>query len=148
MIRRCLAPDVVLVSPLTDRFRFEGLEQVHEVLSAALGVIESVTFHTQVGDGSTRALFAHARVGGIEMEEAQLLRIGPSGIEEITLFIRPLPAATALLSALGPALAARAHRVVLSRALGAATLPLHLGARLGDAAVVPLAAPDRMRPAR
>ena len=36
---RCLASDVVLISPLTERFRFTGRDQVTDVLTAAFTVL-------------------------------------------------------------------------------------------------------------
>ncbi|UOY02064.1 nuclear transport factor 2 family protein [Blastococcus sp. PRF04-17] len=141
----CLAPDVVLVSPLTERFRFTGRDEVAEVLTAAFGVLDDIRFHTELRDGSAVALYARAHVGREELEEAQLLRLDAQGlIGELTLFVRPLPAVTGLMSALGPALARNGGRRGLAAFLGAATGPLHAMARFGERRVVPLADPGRV----
>src|SRR3712207_6432234 len=76
---RCLAPDVVLISPLTERFRFTGRDQVTDVLTAAFTVLSDIRFHTEVREGGTVALFARARIGRQDMEEAQLLRLDDDG---------------------------------------------------------------------
>jgi hypothetical protein len=81
-------------------------------------------------------------VRGIALEEAQLLTPDADGrIRGITLFVRPMPAATALMRALGPELARRQGRRGLAGFLVANTAPLHAMVRFGDRRVVPLAAP-------
>src|SRR5690348_16278624 len=80
-----LADAVVVISALAAQFRFHGREQVTAVLRAAFGVITEIRFHTEVGDAGTRALFYHAKVGDLAIEEAQLLRLDAHGlIEELT----------------------------------------------------------------
>jgi ketosteroid isomerase-like protein len=75
----CLADDVVLISPLTAQFRFHGREQIRPVLVTAFEVFRNLRYHTEVGDGDTRAVFFHAKVGRDEVEEAQLLRLDAEG---------------------------------------------------------------------
>jgi len=141
---RCLAEDVVVISPLTAQFRFRGRDQVTEMLVAALEVITGIRFHTAVGTGDTRALFYRARAGREEVEEAQLLRLDPAGlIHELTLFGRPLPALTAIMADIGPRLLRRQGRPGLARFVGVATRPLAVITRLGERRLVPLADPDR-----
>ena len=140
----CLAPDAVLISPLTAQFRFRGRDQVRDVLAAGFQVIHGITWHTEVRDGGTVALFYRATSRGIEVEEAQLLRLDDAGlIGELTLFGRPLPALTAVMSAIGPEIARRQGRRGLAAFLRVNTAPLHAMVRLGDRRVVPLAAPRR-----
>lgn len=140
----CLHQDVTLISPLTDQFRFQGQEQVRGLLQAAFTAVSGIHFHTEVRQGSTVALFYRARVGDQEMEEAQLLRLDEGGqVREITLFIRTLPALTALMSALGPELARKRGNRPLAALLTVSTAPLHAMTRLGDRSIVPLAAPGR-----
>ncbi|HEY0814395.1 MAG TPA: nuclear transport factor 2 family protein [Pseudonocardia sp.] len=140
----CLAADVQLVSPLTEQFRFRGRAQVGAVLAAGLGAISDIAYHTELHDPAKRtcALFYRARIGSTMLEESQLLRLDPAGlISELTLFVRPLPALTALMSALGPALARQDGRPGLAVGLAAATAPLHAATAMGDRFLVPRAAP-------
>lgn len=138
----CLAAEVELVSPLTEQFRFQGADQVRGLLHAVFAAVDGIHFHTRLGAGSTRAVFYRARLGGQTLEEAQLLRLDDSGLlREITLFTRPLPAVTALMSALGPPLARQQGRPYLAALLAASTAPLRALTRAGDQHVVPLAAP-------
>jgi hypothetical protein len=139
---KCLSDDVVLVSPLTEQFEFHGRDAVRELLTVAFTAIEGIEYRTQSEGDGTWALSYTARVRGLALEEAQLLRLDDHGlIREITLFVRPLPAATALMSALGPEIARRQGRRGLARFLAANTAPLHAMVRFGDRRVVPLAAP-------
>jgi len=124
-----------------------GREQVRELLHAAFAVIDDIQFHTRVGVGETQAVFYRGHLGQQVLEEAQLLRLDSAGlIREITLFLRPLPALTGLMSTLGPALARQQDRPGLARFLAASTAPLHVLTRLGEHHVVPLAAPPATTP--
>src|ERR1700757_2218511 len=76
----CLADNVVLISPLTAQFTFDGRDRVGDVMIAGFQVIDDIHFHTEVGDGRTRALFYNARCGRQALEEAQLLRLNHDGL--------------------------------------------------------------------
>jgi hypothetical protein len=142
----CLAPDVEVVSPLTAQFRFRGQAQVADMLASAFEVIHEIRFHTEVGDGDTRALFYHGRVGRQAVEEAQLLRLDADGlIREITLFGRPLPALTEVMAGIGPRLLRRQGQPVLARFVTVATAPLNAMTRMGERILLPWADPDRRR---
>ncbi|WP_084958372.1 nuclear transport factor 2 family protein [Thermoactinospora rubra] len=139
LLTTTLAPDAVLRSPLSSRARFHGARQVEEVLSAALSVVSDVRYHTDVGDERTRMLAATGRLDGTELEESVLLRLDEQArIAELTLWVRPLPALTKLMAALGPALARRKGRPALARLLGPLTAPLVLATDLGDRRLVPV----------
>jgi hypothetical protein len=140
----CLSEDVVLISPLTARFRFKGQAQLNDVMVAALEVISDIRYHTDVGDSGTRALFYTGRVGDIDVEEAQLLRLDPEGrIREITLFGRPLPALTAVMAGMGPRLLRRQGKANLAPVVTAAIAPLAFLTKLGERRLVPLGDPNR-----
>lgn len=141
-----LAPDVVMVSPLTDSFRFEGRAEVVEILTEALGALEEIEYE-RVEQTSTGALLtARARLGGIDLHEAQLLDLDEHGdIAGITIFLRPLPAATRLLEALGPRIVRRQGRRGVAALLTVAGGFLHRVAASGDRRFLPLAAPPRVR---
>jgi hypothetical protein len=140
----CLAEDVELISPITGQFTFQGRAQVGQVVRAAFKVISGIRFHTEVGDGATRALFYRGRCAGQVMEEAQLLRLDTDGrICALTLFSRPLPGVTAVMREIGPELARMRGRPALAVILQAATLPLHAMTVTGERRVAPLADPHR-----
>lgn len=140
----CLAGDAVLISPLTARFTFQGRDQVADVLAAAFEVIQQVRFHTEVGDGQTRALFYHGACDGQAFEEAQLLRLDDGGlISELTFFGRPLPGVTAVMRRIGPAILRRQGRGRFASVIGLAAGPLHGLTSSGERYLMPLAAPGR-----
>lgn len=139
----CLATDVQLVSPLTAAFRFTGREQVTDMLRAAFTVIDNISYHTEIGDDATRALFYCGRCRGQDFEEAQLLRFDDLGhIQELTLFGRPLPGMTAVLRGIGPQLL-RKKRPLLARIVGFAATPLDALSRTGERRLLPLGDPNR-----
>jgi hypothetical protein len=147
LVRQCLAPDVVMISPLTGAFRFRGPDELCEVLEAAWdGVIVNLRWHTEVGDGDTRALFFHAEAGGQQVEEAQLLRFDENGLlRELTLFGRPLPGLTAVMTGIAGPLLRRQKRPLAGRLIGAATAPLAVLTKVGERRIVPLADPAKAK---
>ncbi|WP_454860016.1 nuclear transport factor 2 family protein [Promicromonospora soli] len=145
----CLSPDVVLSSPLTDQFRLEGSGQLRDFLAEAFIAIEGIRFHTQTGQDDTYALVYRARVAGQPFEEAQLLGFDDEArIAEITLFGRPMPALTALMTTLGPKLARKEGRRGLATLLRASAAPIHAMVTFGDRSVVPRTRPGAGQRAR
>lgn len=146
LLRRCLAADVVLISPLTAAFRFRGPDELCDVFASAWEVLTDLRFHTGVGDDETRALFFHATADGQAVEEAQLLRFDGDGlITEVTLYGRPLPGVTAVMTGIAGPLLRRQGRPLMGRVLTAATAPLALLTRVGERRIVPLADPAKAR---
>ena len=140
----CLSPDVVLNSPLTERFSLEGSEELGDFLSEAFTAIEEIRFHTEIGQGDSYALAYRARVGTQPFEEVQLLKFDDAGrISEISLYGRPMPALTALMITLGPKLARRQGRRGLAALLRATSAPVHSMVSFGDRHVVPRTQPRK-----
>lgn len=138
----CLSPDIVLSSPLTDQFRLEGTDQLRDFLTEAFKAVEHIRFHTETGQDDTYALVYRAHVAGQPFEEAQLLRLDDEArISEITLFGRPMPALTALMTTLGPALARQQGRRGLATLLRVSAAPIHAMVTSGDRSVVPRTQP-------
>ncbi|MET7946582.1 hypothetical protein [Micromonospora sp. NPDC005324] len=133
-----LSPEVTLLSPITEQFAF----QVRNLLEVALAAIDGITYTDQVAEGRTVALFYEAHVGGRRLYEAQRLRLDADGlIAEITLFVRPLPALTQLMTKLGPELARRNKQPGLARLIPLAAGMLHSMANTGEQQIMPRAAP-------
>jgi hypothetical protein len=139
-----MSSEVELISPLTDRFRFHGREQLRDLLTAAFTTIADIRYHTELGDEQTRSLFYYGRIGDDDFEEAQLIRLDDAGlIRQITLFGRPLPAVTGLMRALGPKLATQQGRRGAAAIIRVSAAPLDGMTHTGDRNVVPLADPNR-----
>ena len=138
----CLSRDVVLSSPLTEQFRYEGSDQLRSFLTSAFAAVKDVRYHTQTGEGDAYALVYRARVGSQSFEEVQLLRLDDEArIKEITLFGRPMPALTALMTTLGPELARQQGRRGLAALMRASTMPIHAMVTFGDRSMVPKTRP-------
>jgi len=106
-----LADDVVLHSPITGSFRFEGREEVLALLRLVREAFEDLRPVAEFGDGDTRALMFDARIGRQKIQGVDVLRFDEAGrVREFRVFIRPLPGLTALAAALAPAVAAPAGR--------------------------------------
>jgi hypothetical protein len=134
-----LADDVVFRSPLSATASFRGKDRVRELFSAVFGVLSELRYHSDLGDQRTRMLTATARLGRQELHEAALISLDEDGlVKEITMWVRPLPALTALMAAIGPRLARATGRPGLPLLVGAAVKPLAAMTRLGDRTLVPL----------
>ncbi len=137
-----LSPDVTLVSPITDQFTFRGHRQVGNLLEVALAAIDDLTYTDQVAEGRTVALFYEARIGATRLCEAQRLRLDATGlISEITLYVRPLPALTLLMTRLGPELARRNGQTGMARLIPLAGGMMHSMANTGEVRIMPKVAP-------
>ena len=138
-----LADDVVVHSPLTDRFTFNGKADVRRLFETAYERFDGLAYDTAIGEGRQRVLIGSGRAGGERFEETLLLTLDDQDkITEITLFIRPLPGLTAVMAALGPALARRNGRSrMTANVLRAMTAPLAAITRSGDRMGIKLALP-------
>lgn len=141
---RQLAPDVVLVSPLTDRFRFVGPEQVMAVFASAFALLDDIEIAGVTGAGQDWVLHGTNTLEGANLEEIQWLHLDEEGrIDRITLFIRPAPALLGLFARIGPQLV---RRGVLPSAAGIASVslrPVAAGLRLVETHVMPRLGPRR-----
>jgi ketosteroid isomerase-like protein len=136
-----LSPQVVLHSPITRRFRFEGHQQVRPLLGDILDMLEKEEWTGELSNGDLTALVADTRIAGNELRQVVLLRFDSDGrIGEITVYMRPLPAVAGLAAALGPRLARRKGRV-RGALVGAFIRPLAAVIRFADRAGAPLARP-------
>jgi SnoaL-like protein len=143
-----IADDVVVHSPLTDRADFRGRAQVRALFEVVYTALGDLTYHTEVGDERTRALFGTGTAGRQRIDASLLLRLDDHAkITEITLYIRPLPGLTAVMAALGPPLARRYGRSRGVAALVSAMVrPLVAATKFGDRVGIPLALPKSGAP--
>jgi hypothetical protein len=144
-----LANDVIIRSPITERIRFEGIDQAQDLFTRVFDCISDIRFYDVVGSGTDhQVIFWRGRVGSTPLEEANLLRLNADGqISEMTVFMRAIPGLLQLVSVLAPSLASRHGRVraTLLRAQLAVISAIYrlgepLALRLAHAGV---AAPDR-----
>src|SRR3954463_12083792 len=106
-MREAMTPDVVLNSPILST-PFVGREAVLELFEVITETLEDVRYTVDMRDGDVIFYSWHTRVRGVEMQGADILRLGDGGrIVEFTVFFRPLKGITVLASALGKGLARR-----------------------------------------
>jgi limonene-1,2-epoxide hydrolase len=96
-----LAPGVTFWSPVTFK-PFEGRDAVAMVLGAVVQVLQDFRYVQELAGDDALALVFEARVGERELTGVDLLRFDANGlIEDFTVMVRPLSAATALRDAMG-----------------------------------------------
>ena len=137
----CMRDDVVLKSPITDRFTFAGKVQMRDLLHDVHAVIADPVYREDAGDDRTRLLVLSGRVGRQRFDEALLVTLDEDGlIARMELFVRPLPGLTAVAAALGPRVARRRGR---ARALAVRVMiaPLAFMSARGEGVASKLASP-------
>lgn len=98
----CLAPDVTFNSPVAHT-PFEGKELVGQVLLAVSETFEDFEYTDEFQTGNTHALIFRARVGDMQLQGLDLLRLDDDGlIQEFTVMVRPASGLMALGQAMGP----------------------------------------------
>ena len=107
----CFSSDIVIRSPITQRIRFEGIEQASDLFRRLFKIIRDIRFYETIGEGQqSQVIFWRGRVGRQYLEEANLLRLDEDGrIKEMTVFMRPVPGLLALAVGLASSLAGRKH---------------------------------------
>jgi len=146
----CFAPDIVICSPITQRVRFEGIEQASDLFRQVFRAISDIRFYETIGDDHSQVVFWRGRVRRSYIEEANLLRFDERGlVKEMTVFMRPVPGLLALAVELASSLAGRRSslRRIMVRLMIA---PIATIFRLGEPAIVALTAagvpvPERER---
>ncbi len=103
-----LARDVELHSPLTERVRFAGRDEVTAMHRDIFAVFEELETGEPLARDDTRSFTFSARVRGVELNAVVLAEFNEDAqIADLTLFGRPLPATAALFAALPPRVSAR-----------------------------------------
>jgi ketosteroid isomerase-like protein len=129
------APDVVLHSPLISA-TFEGRDEVGFVFRAlAPEYLFRDDFHytAELAEGDTVVLAFRGILRGQDVEGIDLLRLDAAGkIRDITVFLRPLPGATAVAQFLSPRIVGRGNRAKAA-IVGLGVRPLSALSRLFDA---------------
>jgi SnoaL-like domain len=129
------APHVVLHSPLISE-PFEGLEDVgflFRLLADEYLFTDDFRYTAELAEGDTLVLAFKGTLKGVEVEGVDLFRLDPDGkINDITVFLRPLPGTAAVAKFLTPRVAGRGNRFKGAMA-GLGARPLSAMARLFDA---------------
>jgi SnoaL-like domain len=107
-VAELLAPDVVFHSPITERIRFEGKEEVAALHRDIFAVLEDIDTTEPLALGDLRSFSFRARVRGVELEAMNLVRFNEQAqIVDYKVLVRPLPGLATLFAALPPRVSAR-----------------------------------------
>jgi SnoaL-like domain len=137
----CLRPDVVLTSPITHRFTFNGHAQLGPLLDDVHAVLSDARFRVDTGDDRARLLVLDARVGRERVTELLYVTLDDEGlIATMELALRPMPGLLAMAAALGPRVARRRGRA-RALAVRAMIAPMVFAATRGEGVASRLAAP-------
>lgn len=122
-----LAEDVAFHSPMTDRMTFTGRAEVTELHRDIFAVLEDLTTSEPLVRENVRSWSFRARVRGVDLSAHVVASVNASGlVEEVTIFVRPLPALAALFATLPPRVSARRRGRLTGAVALVATRPLAL----------------------
>jgi hypothetical protein len=128
-----LAADVALHSPLTERVRFAGRDEVTAMHRDIFTVLEELTTGEPLARHNTRSFTFRARVRGVELNAMVLAEFNDDAkITDLTLFGRPLPATAALFAALPPRVSARRRGRAMGALVAVVARPIALVVRTAD----------------
>lgn len=132
-VAELLAPDVVFHSPLTERLRFEGKDEVAALHRDIFAVLEDIATTEPLALGDTHSFAFRARVRGVELEAMNLVRFNEQGqIVELKVFVRPLPGLATLFATLPPRVSARRRGRLRGTLVVTLARPLALALRTAD----------------
>lgn len=111
-----LAPDAVVVSPLSGRMVFGGYDDVRILLGAVYSTVREMRWNERVGDGPAQILVGTFKVGPLRASDAMAFDLDAHGrIGRIRPHLRPWLATTLFALLLAPKVAR--HPGVVWRAL-------------------------------
>ncbi|MEU4603758.1 nuclear transport factor 2 family protein [Kribbella sp. NPDC023972] len=132
-VAELLAPGVVFHSPMTDRVRFEGKEEVAALHRDIFAVLDDLETTEALALGDSRSFSFRARVRGVDLEAHVLLHVNEQGqIDELKIFVRPLPALATLFAVLPPRVSARRRGRLTGAVAAYLTGPLAFVVRTAD----------------
>ncbi|WP_336085476.1 nuclear transport factor 2 family protein [Nocardia sp. SSK8] len=100
-IEALLAEDVVFTSPVAFQ-PYPGKPITAAILRAVIRVFEDFRYVREIGEGSDHALLFEATVDGKQLSGCDFVHLDENGkIDELTVMVRPLSAATALAARMG-----------------------------------------------
>jgi len=128
-----LAPDVALHSPLTDRVRFEGRDEVAALHRDIFAVLHDLRTRDPLPLGDLCAAPFSARVRGVELKAVILVRLDEQDrIADLEIHGRPLPALATLFTALPPRVSARRRGRLTGALVAIVARPLALALHAAD----------------
>jgi SnoaL-like domain len=132
-VAELLAPDVVFHSPMTERIRFEGKDEVAALHRDIFAVLEDIDTTEPLVLGDRGSFSFRARVRGEELEAMNLVGFNGQGqIVDLKIFVRPLPGLATLFAALPPRVSARRRGRLRAAIASSLAGPLAFAVRTAD----------------
>jgi SnoaL-like domain len=132
-VAELLAPDVVFHSPMTERIRFEGRDEVAALHRDIFAVLDDIDTGEPLAVGETGAFSFRARVRGVQLEAMNVVRCNEQGqIVDYKVFVRPLPGLATLFATLPPRVSARRRGRLRATLVASLASPLALVLRTAD----------------
>lgn len=132
-VAEILAPDVVFHSPMTERMRFEGKDEVAALHRDIFAVLDDIHTTEPIVLGDRGSFTFRARVRGVALEAMNLVRVNEQGqVVESTIFIRPLPGLATLFATLPPRVSVRRRGRLRGALATSLALPLAFVVRTAD----------------
>lgn len=111
-----LAPDAALISPLSGRMEFRGIDDLRVLLGAIYGSMTGLRWGDEVGEGAVRVIIGEGKVGRLGLGDAMVFELADDlRIRRIRPHLRPWLAVTVFAIRLGTKMVR--HPGVLLRAL-------------------------------
>jgi SnoaL-like domain len=111
-----LATDVELVSPISGRMVFRGLDDIRILLTAVYRSLNGFRWSTETGDEAVRVVIGEGRIGPVKLGDAMVFDLAEDGrIRRIRPHLRPWLGLSLFALRLGPAVAR--HPGMVLRAL-------------------------------
>lgn len=108
-----MSPDVEVVSPISGRMVFRGVDDVRVLMSAVYSSINGLRWHHEVGDERVRVVLGEGRVGPFGLGDAMVVHLADDGrIRRISPHLRPWLALSLLAIMLAPRVALRPGVIV------------------------------------
>ncbi len=100
-----LEPDAELISPLSGRMVFRGVDDLRVLLTAVYGSLRDWRWHEEVGDDRVRIVVGWGRVGPFKLGDAMVFELSSEGrIQRIRPHLRPWLGLTGFAVLIGPRL--------------------------------------------
>jgi hypothetical protein len=132
-VAELLAPDVVFHSPMTDRIRFEGRDEVVALHRDIFAVLDDINTTEPVALGDAGSFSFRARARGVELEAMNVVRCNEQGlIVDMKVFVRPLPGLATLFATLPPRVSARRRGRLKGTLVAILARPLAFALRSAD----------------
>ncbi|MGW0247060.1 nuclear transport factor 2 family protein [Nocardia goodfellowii] len=100
-----VAPDAILISPLSGRSVFRGHDDLRVLLTTVYSALSDSSWEPPIGTGDRRVILGHAKIGPVRLTDAMIVDLDADGrIRRFAPHLRPWLALTLVAIRLVPAM--------------------------------------------